>query len=90
MPAQIVKVQPGKLDQDCMEVTLRLLPNRFEQWLGHKEKVVTFKGQGSDWYRYPCYTPVTGKLAKLLKSINRGWEFRHLQYNYKQQINKAS
>lgn len=90
MPAQIVKVAPARLDEDCMEVTLRLLPSKLEQWLGKKEKTEVYKGQGNDWYRFPCYTPAAPKMAKFLKSIYRGWEFRHIQYQFKQTVKKAS
>tara|TARA_B100002049_G_C16016514_1_gene348250 strand:- start:125 stop:397 length:273 start_codon:yes stop_codon:yes gene_type:complete len=90
MPAHIVKVVPARLDKDCMEITLRLLPGKIGQWIGRKEKTITFKGQGNDWYRYPCYTPASGKMAKFLKSIYRGWEYRHIQYRFKQSVRKAS
>ncbi len=90
MSARIINISPSKFDEDCMVITLRLMPGALEKWMGKKEQLVTYKGQGNDWYRYPCYTPASGKVAKLLKSINRGWEYRHLQYQYKQKIKKAS
>ena len=89
MPAQIVKVSPGKIDPECMEVTLRMLPSKFEQLLGKQEAIEIYKGQGNDWYRYPCYTPAPAKLAKFLKSIYRGWEFRHIQYQFKLNARRA-
>lgn len=89
MPTQIVKVEPAKLDPDCMQVTLRVLPSRLQKLLGHSEQLVVYKGQGSHWYRYPCFTPAPSKLAKFLKSIYRGWEFRHIQYQFKQVGRKA-
>jgi hypothetical protein len=73
-----------------MEVTLKLLPGRLERVFGKPESIVTYKGQGNDWYSIPTFAPASTKVARILKSIYHGWEYRHIQYQVKQQISKAS
>lgn len=89
MIAQIVNVEPSKLDDDCMIVTLRHVPTTMEKWLGKEESLITYKGHGSHWYQVPCFSPAHSKVQKLLKSIYRGWEFRHIQFQYRRQLRKA-
>ncbi len=88
MSAKIIKVVPNRLDQDCMEITLQLEPSLLESFLGKKAKRVTFKGKDNDWFKTPCFSRAPTKIAKLLRAINNGWEFRHLQYQYQKQVNK--
>ncbi|MBV1911492.1 MAG: hypothetical protein KUG78_19525 [Kangiellaceae bacterium] len=80
MNQQIVSVKIDPIDQACLQITLRQLPNRLKFWGTNHSQLKTYKGYGRNWYQLPSFKPATHQTTCLLKEISRSPKFKHLRY----------
>ena len=80
MSEQILKIEADPIDADCLQITLRHMPNRFNFWKPQQAKIAVYKGHGAHWYRLPSFKPAPSRLVPLLKAISYGPQFKHLRF----------
>lgn len=76
---EIVKVDPDRLDEHCVVVTLKHRPSFFARLFGRRHRVVTYKGHADNWYALPSYQPARKDTKRFLNKIVNDNEFRHHQ-----------
>ena len=84
MNYHIIKVSRSHIDQQCLEITLILKPQRWEKLL---KKIptgkITYRGYAEQWYDSTDYQPAPASLVKILFAISYHQEYRHIQQPFK-------